>query len=78
MGYLFNYCEKLLNLPNISIWDTSNVKNICRMFYGCSGLLSVLDISKWDTKMLKICVQCFRDVLQYQNYSQSTNGIYII
>ena len=41
--------SKLVSLPDISEWDTSNVSNMSGMFYDCSSLLSLPDISKWDT-----------------------------
>ena len=33
---------------NISYWDVSNVRSMCRMFAMCEELESVGDISKWD------------------------------
>ena len=33
---------------DISGWDVSNVKSMCRMFYWCKELKSVGDISNWD------------------------------
>ena len=38
-----------LSLPDISQWDTSQVKDMSYMFYECSLLKSLPDISKWDT-----------------------------
>ena len=39
----------LRSLPDISKWNTSNVKNIEGIFNGCSSLTSLPDISKWNT-----------------------------
>ena len=48
MERLFWYCDFSL-LPDISNWDTSNVKNMKGMFDTCDKLISLPDISKWDT-----------------------------
>ena len=34
-------------MPDISNWDTENVKNINRMFFCCKFLSKLPDISKW-------------------------------
>ena len=44
-------CLKLL--PDISEWDTKNVKNMSSMFHFCSSLESLPDLSKWETKNVK-------------------------
>ena len=49
MSYMFYDCSCLSSLPDISIWDTSDVNNMSYMFYNCSFLRSFSDISKWDT-----------------------------
>ena len=40
---------KLTNLPDISTWNTSNIRNMSGTFKGCSALFSLPNISKWDT-----------------------------
>ena len=35
MSELFKDCNELLTLPDISKWNTNNVKNISGMFSGC-------------------------------------------
>ena len=33
---------------DVTYWNVSNAKSMCRMFYGCYELESIGDISKWD------------------------------
>ena len=49
MSYLFDKCESLISVPNISEWDTSNITNMSNIFSYCKLLKSLPDISKWDT-----------------------------
>ena len=49
ISYLFNECNNLIEVPNISKITTSNITNMCGMFRHCSKLASLPDISKWDT-----------------------------
>ena len=49
MSYMFSNCCTLIDLPDISEWDTSNVNNMKCMFYYCEGLSRLSNISKWDT-----------------------------
>ena len=46
---MFRSCRSLSSLPDISKWNTNNVKNICQIFYECSSLSSLPDISIWNT-----------------------------
>ena len=47
MGFLFCYCYSLEFLPDISKWNTNNVKNISGIFAECSSLKTLPDLSKW-------------------------------
>ena len=49
MREMFNGCNSLILLPDLSKWNTSNVNNMSWMFSYCSKLSSLPDISKWDT-----------------------------
>ena len=49
MSRMFFRCNSLISLPNISNWNTANVKDMREMLYECSLLSSLPDISKWDT-----------------------------
>ena len=46
MEYMFNECDSLISLPDISKWNTSNISNMEFMFYSCNSLISLPDISK--------------------------------
>jgi len=48
MTNMFYNCSSLLFLPDISKWNTNNVKYMDEMFDGCSSLMFLPDISKWD------------------------------
>ena len=49
MDNMFNFCEILSYLPDISKWNTIKVKNMSNLFRICKSLLSLPDISKWNT-----------------------------
>ena len=49
MSHMFDGCEALSSLPDISKWNTSNVTDMSSMFDGCNSLSSLPDISKWNT-----------------------------
>ena len=46
-SYMFYECSSLIELPDISNWNTKRVTNMNSMFSGCSSLTSLPDISKW-------------------------------
>ena len=41
MSYIFNRCNSLISLPDISKWNTSNVNDMRWMFYGCNESLNI-------------------------------------
>ena len=45
---MFSYCLSLLSLPDISKWNTYNVKTMDGMISNCPLLSSLPDISKWN------------------------------
>ena len=49
MSYMFSKCPTLVDLPDISEWNTSSVTNMKYMFDSCEALSGLPDISKWDT-----------------------------
>ena len=51
MNNIFENCTSLSSLPDISKWNTCNVKDISYMFSGCRTN-SIPDISKWNTQNL--------------------------
>ena len=52
MSRMFDGCEYLLSLPDISKWKTFNITNMSYMFYNCKSLISLSDISLWDTSKI--------------------------
>ena len=53
ISFMFYGCNSLISIPDISKWNTYNVKNMSYMFYGCKSLLSIPDLSKWDISNVK-------------------------
>ena len=52
---MFQACLTLKELPDISDWNTSNVKDISELFSNCENISYLPDISKWNiSKVLKI------------------------
>ena len=52
MSYLFDGCSSIETLPDISKWNTNNIRDLNAMFRGCSSLKSLPDISKLTNKKL--------------------------
>ena len=50
MSEMFDYCQRLSSLTDISKWDTKNVTDMSKIFSRCDRLSSLPDISQWDTK----------------------------
>ena len=46
MSRMFDGCNSLISLPDISKWNTSNVTDMSGMFDGCNSLISLPRISK--------------------------------
>ena len=46
LSYMFYECYSLISFPNISKWNTNNIKKMESMFRGCVSLISLPDISK--------------------------------
>ena len=53
LSYMFNNCNSLLNLPDISTWNLKNVKDMSYMFYDCSSLKKLPDLSGLNTQNVK-------------------------
>ena len=45
---MFSGCSSLISLPNISKWNTYNVKDMFNIYNECSSLISLPDISDWN------------------------------
>ena len=50
---LFDGCQSLVSLPDISKWDTSNVNDMRCLFSRCCSLTYLSDISNWNTSNVK-------------------------
>ena len=53
MEGMFTLSDKVISLPDISNWDTSNVEDMREMFWGCELITSLPDISNWNTSKVK-------------------------
>ena len=45
---MFNNCSNLVNIPDISNWNTNSLKKIKNIFKNCSSLSDLPDISNWN------------------------------
>ena len=45
---MFRNCKSLQEIPDISKWKTSNIKDMSRLFQDCIKIQKIPDISKWD------------------------------
>ena len=59
--HMFEGCSSLINLPNISYWNTEKIIIMNSLFNGCSSLLSLPDISKWNTTNVTEMDRLFRN-----------------
>ena len=59
LSEMFQDCENLRTINNISEWDTSNVTNMDNMFKSCKSLVS-LDLSNWVVSK----VESMHDMIQ--------------
>ena len=50
---MFYGCKSLIELPDISKWNTENINNLSNIFYDCISLKSIPDISKWNISKVK-------------------------
>ena len=53
MAYIFNECNSLSTLSELSKWDTSNVINMSYLFFRCKQLEFLPDISSWNTEKVR-------------------------
>ena len=51
---MFQRCEYLYSIPDITNFNTNNISDMSNMFSGCIGLLDFPIISNWDTSNVKI------------------------
>ena len=72
---MFNKCNKLLSLPDISKWKTNNVTDMSRIFSECSSLTELPDISKWKTNNVTNMSLCLINGVNYYLYLIFQNGM---
>ena len=73
LKYIFYNCSSLSSLPDISKWNTNNVKDMQCMFYNCSSLSSLPDISKWNTNNVEDMSKMFNDTFSLLFIYQKNN-----
>ena len=56
---MFNGCESLKSLPDISKWNIKNLKNISQMCFGCSSLEKYPNLSNWDSTNIEFKTDVF-------------------
>ena len=60
MTSMFEYCEQLKSVGDLSNWNVSKVENMNAMFYGCIQLKSVGDLSNWNVLNVKYMFNMFK------------------
>ncbi len=53
--------KSLISLPDISLWNTSEVNNMSCMFYNCESLKVIPDIYKWNINSVTNLINMFSD-----------------
>ena len=80
---MFYECKKLISLPEISKWNTSNIMEINGLFCECFSLISISDISSWNTsntnnisKMFSNCInlESLPDISKWNTENIFQNG----
>ena len=71
---MFNSCELLTSLPDISKWNTQNVTDMKHMFICCESLISLPNISKWNTQNVNDMSQMFADCKSLTSLPIFQNG----
>ena len=62
MEGIFFGCSSLIEIPDISNWNVSKVKDMSYAFSECKSLNLLPNISKWDTNNVNIWKEFFLDV----------------
>ena len=59
MEFMFDRCEYLEEISNISKWNLENVKSLKGLFYKCHKLKDVPGIDKWNPIKITTCEEMF-------------------
>ena len=68
INYLFYGCSSLIELPDISKWNTNNINKLISIFENCSLLTFIPNISKWK----------FNNKIEINNIFKGCNSLLII
>ena len=63
---MFIGCSSITSIPDISKWNTKNVKDISAMFYYCESLSSLPDIFKWNISNVTNISTLFYNCINYK------------
>ena len=72
-SYMFNNCNQLTSIPDISQWDTKNVKDMSYMFCNCSSLKVLPNISNWSTDSLTDLTGMFKECSSISTFPDISN-----
>ena len=53
MTSMFEYCDQLKSIGDLSKWNVSNVEYMNSMFQDCEQLKSVGDLSNWNVSKVR-------------------------
>ena len=63
LDLMFAGCSSLTDIPNISLWDTSNVQTTFGMFDGCTFFNG--DVRSWDTSSIAMMMGMFQGAASF-------------
>ena len=70
LKYMFRFVNNLLDVPNISRMDTSNVENMHAMFEGCNKLVKLKGINRWNVEKVVTMRGMFYECLNLKYLSE--------
>lgn len=73
LAHLFISQKNLTDISGVKDWDTSNVVDMTRAFYGCSSLADLAPISNWNTKNVTTLYQTFDNDVSLVSLNQLAN-----
>ena len=73
LSYLFDDCNDLISLPDISRWNTLNIKDMSYLFSNCISLNCLDDISKWNTKNIINMAYMFNNLKSLLSFPDISN-----
>ena len=73
---MFFRCKSLISLPDISKWNTKNVKSVVYMFANCVSLISLPDISKCNAHNINEMSYLFSDCFSVSIFPNISNWNY--